>query len=97
MITVEQARGSRALENVVCVCVCLCVCVHACVWSDTYLLLDQLSGLVVEYGPEAVLVCCSLRVQAEIQRHKDGRQLVSELPLILHSTTETDIGKGIDG
>ena len=59
-----------------------------------YLLLDELSGLVVEYGPQAVPVCGSLRMQTEVKSDIDGGQLIPKLLFILHPArgiqTDTD-------
>lgn len=51
----------------------------------TYFLFDELRRLVVEDGPQAVSVCRGLRVQAEVERDENGRQLIPEVLLILHS------------
>lgn len=48
-----------------------------------YLLLDHVGGLVVEDGPQASGVGCSLGVQAEVQGDVNGGQFVPEVFLIL--------------
>lgn len=56
-----------------------------CSSKYTYFLFDELRRLVVEDGPQAVSVCRGLRVQAEVECNEDGRQLIPEVLLILHT------------
>ncbi len=69
------------------------VCSHKALWdicnsTCTYFLFDELRCLVVDDGLQVVFVCCSLRVQAEVECNEDGRQLIPEVLLILHSNRE---------
>ena len=50
-----------------------------------YLLHDEAGHLVVEDGPQAVDVGGGVGIQAEVQRHVDGGQLVPELLVVLHT------------
>ena len=51
--------------------------------EGTYLLLDHGGGLIVEDGTQAAGVGCSARIQAEVQGHVDGGELIPEVLIIL--------------
>lgn len=59
---------------------------------STYLLFNDVGGLIVEDGPEAIGVSCSFGIQAEVQGHINGGEFIPEVFLILQSNKEKHKG-----
>lgn len=51
--------------------------------TPKYLLFNYVGGLIVEDGPQAVGVSCSVWIQAEVQGHINGGEFIPEVFLIL--------------